>query len=214
MSVRERTFIYRFIHIKNLPILLERGGLYAPLHEPSDGLVYKTIHNAEIQAERKVKPIPCAPGGKIHDYVPFYFCIRSPMLYVINKGGVEGYSEGQEPLIYLVTTAQVVAESGIPFVFSDGHGIAYYTDWFCDLADLGKVDWDVIRATYWFDTNEDGDRKRRRQAEFLIHHFCPWSLILGIAVMNVKIKEKVEKIIERFPRKMHREITVSREWYY
>jgi len=214
MSVLEKTCIYRLIHVENLPIVLQREGLHAPLHEPSDGLVYKTIHNAEIQSHRQVKPLPCGPGGKIHDYVPFYFCIRSPMLYIISKGGVEGYSEGQEPLIYLITTAQMVAENGIPFVFSDGHGIAYYTDWFCDLADLGKVDWDVIKSKYWFDTPEDGDRKRRRQAEFLIYQFCPWSLIMGIAVINVKIKERVERAFARFPSQMHREITVSREWYY
>ena len=214
MQVPNSTYIYRFIHIDNIPVLLRRKGIHAPLHNPDDGLVYKAIHNAEIQTQRQVKPIPCAPGGKIHDYVPFYFCTRSPMLYILSKGGVEGYSEGQEPLIYLVTTAQKVAASAIPFVFSDGHGIALYTDWFCDLADLEKVDWEIIEAKYWFDTPEDGDRKRRRQAEFLIYHFCPWSLVLGIVVINDKMKMQVEKIFARFPSEMHRQVVVRRAWYY
>jgi hypothetical protein len=214
MSVLEETLIYRLVHVANLTILLRRGGLCAPLHEPSDGMVYKKIHNAEIQNHRQVKPIPCRPGGKIHDYVPFYFCTRSPMLYILSKGGVEGYSEGQEPLIYLVTTAQKVAENGIPFVFSDGHGIASFTEWFCDLADLNKIDWEVIQSRYWADTLEDGDRKRRKQAEFLIHRFCPWSLILGIAVLNDKMKNQVEAILTRFPGEMRKKVVIKKDWYY
>ncbi len=117
-------------------------------------------------------------------------------------------------MIYLVTTAQKVAENGVPFVFSDGHGIASFTDWYCDLADLNKIDWEVIQSRYWADTLEDGDRKRRRQAEFLIHRFCPWSLILGIAVLNDKMKKQVEAILARFPGEKRIQVVVKTDWYY
>jgi len=74
------TPIYRFLHVENLETCLRRGKLYAPHWTPNDGLPYKTIHNLDIQKQRKVAPIPCGPGGVIHDYVAFYFGPRSPML--------------------------------------------------------------------------------------------------------------------------------------
>lgn len=38
-----------------------------------------------------------------------------------------------------------------------------------DLSDLDKIDWDVMGSDYWNDTNEDMNRKARRQAEFLVY---------------------------------------------
>jgi hypothetical protein len=56
----------------------------------------------------------------VADYVPFYFAPRSPMLYKLHKGGVPNYTNGQDPLVYLVSSAEAVAASGASFVFSGG----------------------------------------------------------------------------------------------
>ncbi len=144
MPVPKPTPIYRFMHVDNLHICLRRSGLHAPNNTPDDGLEYRTIHNVDIQNQRRIYRIPCGPRGVIHDYVSFYFAQRSPMLLQLQTGQVEGYNEGQEPLIYLVSTAQIVDNAGIDFVFSDGHGIASYTDWFDDLTGLGNVDWKTV----------------------------------------------------------------------
>jgi len=90
------------LHIDNLAVVLQRGGLHAPLHVPVDGLTYRTIHNVDIQNERHVRNISCGPGGTIHDYVPFYLGPLSPMMLQLKTGRVAGYTEGQTPLIYLV----------------------------------------------------------------------------------------------------------------
>jgi len=101
------------------------------------------------------------------------------MLLQLHTGRVTGYTERQDPLIYLVSTAQAVRSSGTGFVFSDGHGIARFTNWFDKLSDLDKVDWDAVYATIWKDTVDDMDRQRRKQAEFLVHQQCAWDLIQG-----------------------------------
>ncbi|UTW68357.1 DUF4433 domain-containing protein [Anaerobacillus sp. HL2] len=44
------------------------------------------------------------------------------------------------------------------------------------------MDWDVMESKYWFDTDDDPDRKRRRQAEFLVLRHFPLELVLGIGV--------------------------------
>jgi len=214
MAVPVPTPIYRFLHVDNLPTCLKRGALYAPNHTPNDGLTYKTIHNEDIQKRRKSQPIRCGPRGVIHDYVSFYFGPRSPMLFQLHTGRVAGYGERQEPLIYLVSTAQAVQTSGAGFVFSDGHGIATFTQWFDNLAGLDKVDWEAVYATIWRDTVEDPDRQRRKQAEFLIYQRCDWSLIQEIGVLNERMKTKVAGMLQGLPQSLGRSVRVRPEWYY
>jgi len=214
MAMPIPTPIFRFIHIDNLHIYLHRGGIYAPKFEPKDGLIFKTNHDVAVQDGRRIEPIPCGPKGFIHDYVPFYFGYLSPMMLKLKTGQVAGYSDGQEPLIYLVSTAQKVKEYGTPFVFSDGHGLAIYTQWFDNLANMDTVDWDMVYQRYWADNLDDFDRQRRKQAEFLIYRFCDWSLIQEIAVFDNSIKSRVRDILSEFPEEMQMAVNVRRGWYY
>lgn len=214
MQVPDPTPIYRLIHVDNLETLLHREALHAPHHTPDDGLPYRTIHDVEIQAQRRTWAIGCGPGGTVHDYVAFYLGPRSPMLYKLNSGGVAGYNEGQEPLIYLVSTVQAVEAAGLDFVFSDGHGIARFTRWYSRVADLGQVDWEAVYARQWADTVDDMDRKRRKQAEFLIHRCCPWALIQEIGVYNSRAKARVEQALARYGETGVKPVKVRREWYY
>lgn len=202
------------MHIDSLRVVLPRGALHAPHFVPDDGLTYLTIHDLEVQQKRRVKVIPCGPGGVIHDYVSFYFGYLSPMLLKLKSGRVPGYNEGQHPLIYLVSSAQAIKKSGRCFVFSDGHGIAAYTSWFDDLGELEKVDWNMVYQRYWKDEINDMDRQRRKQAEFLVHRSCDWSLIDQIVVVDVKMKKRVEDILKMFPGGLHRPVVVHRGWYY
>ena len=214
MNVPTPTPIFRFLHVDNLETCLRRGGLHAPNHTPKNGLPYKTIHNVDVQEQRKVTRIPCGPRGVIHDYVAFYFGYLSPMLLQLKTGRVEGYDDGQDPLIYLVSTAQAVADGGAQFVFSDGHGIAAFTNWYDDLARLDQVDWNMVYQRYWGDNLDDMDRQRRKQAEFLVHRRCDWSLILEIGVLNERMKTRVERILGGFSQGVNRPVNVRRQWYY
>jgi hypothetical protein len=112
MTTPVPTPVYRMIYLANLDTILRRGGMHAPNHVPNDGLPYRTIHNVDIQNERHVRGVPCGPRGTLHDYVPFYFGYLSPMLFQLKTDRVPGYTEGQQPLVYLVSTIQVVTEAG------------------------------------------------------------------------------------------------------
>ena len=208
------TPILRIIHVDNLRAILARGRLHSTNHTPNDGLPYRPIHNTDIQNVRHARPVPCGPGGTIHDYVPFYFGYLSPMLLQLKTGRVAGYNEGKAPLIYLQTTIQLVFAAGLQFVFSDGHGIAAYTEWFEDIADLNRVDWEMVNQRYWTDNVNDMDRQRRKQAEFLIHEFCPWDLIQDITVINAAAKARVETILNDFPADQRKLVNINTGWYY
>jgi hypothetical protein len=200
--------------VDNLDTIIRRGGLHAPNHVPDDGLTYRFCHSAEVQSARAEVPVHLGPGGTIHDYVPFYFGYLSPMMLNLKTGRVEGYNEGQEPLIYLVSSAQAIEEAGIKFVYSDGHGLASYTEWFDDLSELGKVDWSVVYQRYWKGDINDMDRQRKKQAEFLVHRYCPWSLIQEIAVIDTAMQQRVEAVQTAFPEGHRRVVRVDRTWYY
>jgi hypothetical protein len=65
---------------------------------------------------------------------------------------------------------------------------------------------------YWRDTPEDPDRKRRRQAEFLVHQGCPWERIIGIGAMTVEAVERTEAALtgaQHVPPVRRRS-----DWYY
>ena len=208
------TPLLRLIHIDNLAVVLQRGGMHAPNHTPADGLTYRPIHDVSVQQSRSVKTVPLGAGGSIHDYVPFYFGYRSVMLLKLKTGQVQGYTDGQRPLIYLVTSAQRVHQSAIPFVFADGHGLAAFSSWYDDLAQLDQVPWDVVNLQYWNDTTREPDRQRRKQAEFLVHRLCPWDLVEEIAVYDEAVKVQVESVLTASGQPPYPSVQVRRNWYY
>jgi hypothetical protein len=213
-AVPDSIALYRLVHVDTLPTLLARGVLHAPNCTPDDGLPYRTIHNVSVQASRHSSQIRCGPRGTCHDYVPFYFGPLSVMLLNLKTGRVDGYNEGQEPLIYLTTTVQRVLDAGCRFVFSDGHGLAKFTSWYDDLARLDQVDWNLVGARYWLDTLNDNDRQRRKQAEFLVWKWLDWSLIDGIGVLNEQVKADVEAILAQHPSRSHPRVEMRSQWYY
>jgi hypothetical protein len=86
------------------------------------------------------------------------------------------------------------------------------TEFFDDLDYLDAIDWDVMESERWDDTEEDKDRKRRRQAEFLVGNFLHWELIEEIGVVNYTIQSQVENILQNFTDRTP--VRVHKDWYY
>ncbi|VXD10421.1 type II toxin-antitoxin system toxin DNA ADP-ribosyl transferase DarT [Planktothrix paucivesiculata] len=204
--------IYHITDFNNLPSILESRGLMSKNQQFKNSIKYINISHDSIQDRRNRQNVPCGSYGTLHDYVPFYFAPRSPMLYTINRGNVQSYKDGQNSIIHLVVEVDEIIESEIPFVFTDGHAIMEYSDFYTDLNDLRMIDWDVMELTYWHDTDDDPNRKCRRQAEFLIYQFCPWGLIKEIGVINFSMQSQVQKILQNFEQKTP--VWVYPQWYY
>jgi len=206
------TAIYHITHLENLPTILAQGGLWCDRESAQRGLVKIGIAHAHIKERRARRVVPVGAGGTLADYVPFYFAPRSPMLFAIERNQVEGYRGGQSSVLHLAATAQAVAAQGKAIAFTDGHADISFSRFFTDLAHLDKLDWKVMAETYWNDTPSDGDRKRRRQAEFLVHQFFPWQLVTEIGVMNQTVAEQVKAALANAPHVPV--VTVRRGWYY
>ena len=171
------------------------------------GIAHQTIKSRRVQ-----KRVPVAADGTLADYVPFYFTSRSPMLYSIHTGFVEGYSGGQREILHLVSSAEQVAQTDRAWCFTDGHALEWISEFFDDLTDLDKVDWDVIRSWSWRNRPSDFDRKRRKQAELLVHESFCWEWLEGIGVLDNEIAQRVERMLNTAP---HRPtVRVHNDWYY
>ncbi len=205
--------IYHITHKDNLSGIVSMGGVFAQNQMEYESIEYADIAHKRIQDRRTETHVPCGPGGFLHDYVPFYFAPRSPMLYAIKMGNVEGCTTEQTDIIYLVSSAQTIkAEEEIGFVFTDGHGIMALSDFYYELEDLAAIDWQIMKEKYWRDTQEDPDRKRRRQAEFLIYRLMPWNLVEEIGVMN---KRTEREIVDTISTASHRpSVTINSGWYF
>lgn len=201
------TPIYHFTHIDNLSDLLDTGALLCKNEMLRRGGTCRSVAYETIQQQRQNHPVPVPPGGKIHDYVPFYFNSLSPMLYTIKCGNVEGVNP--EQLVFIKSTAQLFEASGNDFVFTDGHGIMALSDYYNDLVDLDKVPWEVINTRYW---NNYPDGKRLRQSEFLAHNKFKWELVELLGVYNTDMKTRVKDMIADLS---HRpKVKIKSNWYF
>jgi hypothetical protein len=206
------TSIYHITHIDNLLNILKEGGLWCDSESARRKLEPVEIAYTRIKERRTRKLVPVPPGGVLAEYIPFYFCNRSPMLYVIHHGYVPVYRDGQKNILHLVSSVEAAARSQTPFVFTDGHAVVDISRYFTDLGDLEQIDWPVIEAWSWHNTTNDNDRERRKQAEFLAHNFFPWKLIQEIGVINLAVRDMVLSLLEKAEHKPV--VSIRRKWYY
>lgn len=165
------------------------------------------IGYGHIKARRMGLPVPCFPGTTVGQYVPFYFCARSIMLYIAHKRNVElDYQQGQEPIVHLVSSIGVARGQNRPCAFSTSNAGGYLADFYTDLEDLDKINWNAVRSRNWQGCKEE------KQAEFLVYEQFDWAGIQGIGVHNRRIKRQVEGLIARGPHQPT--VEVKGQWYY
>ncbi|MBI2790889.1 MAG: DUF4433 domain-containing protein [Gammaproteobacteria bacterium] len=203
-------YLFHITHVTNLEKIIKSNALICRNEAPN----FTDSSHLDVQKKRmEIDKIPSGFSKSLHDYVPFYFAPLSPMLCAIHNGRVP--NKIQEDMIYFVSRVSRVVQNRIPYIFSDGHPITIgLSDFYQDLKDLSELDWELMKAKYWADTEEDGDRKRRRQAEFLLVNSCPLSIISSICV---KDQTKLEYVKEAFMNSTNShtpQFRITEGWYY
>ena len=209
--------IYHITHVSNLPSIISTGGLFSDAEMVTRGGTETVVGMSTIKRRRLEElHVQCHPGTKVGEYVPFYFCPRSVMLYMIYRGNHPelAYHCGQSPVIHLEASLfQVIAwanEQNRRWAFSPSNAGAYYaqTQFQADLDRLADLNWDAIAANDWRDYN----LKEGKQAEFLMQGFFPWHLVERIGVQSEQIWRSV---VGAMSNTTHRpQVQVIREWYY
>ena len=215
MTVPENPKIFHIVHVDHLASIVHDGGLFSDAVMSQRADDFGTKIGMQHIKERRMQALVGGPaGGMVGEYVPFYFCPRSIMLYIMHMSDHPDitYRGGQAPIIHLVSdvakATEWAAATSKPWAFSNTNAGAGYAEFFYDKAHLGELRWDLIRLQDF----RPQQVKDAKQSEFLVKDTYPWELITGIAVYNEATKRQVEAIIKDAK---HRPIVkVYKEWYY
>lgn len=196
----DKIFLFRMTHIDNVPSILENGITHRDSVNANPD--YISIGDVSLIGTRNNKSVSITNGENhgcetaiLGEYIPFYFGVRMPMLYVIQKGG-NFVSQAISPskIVYVVCKLKNLIESGLEYIFSDGHATDNFTNFYdsTKINDIDTIiDFESVKARQWSGENIPLDLKRKKQAEFLIKGDVIPGLITGFGCYNKVSKKKL-----------------------
>ena len=178
----------------------------------------KPIGMEEIKERRLKTSLGSHPGLTVGSCVPFYFCPRPIMLYLLHRRNHPGvaYLGGQEPIVHLVaevhTAVTWAKENKLRWAFTLSNAGSNYFEDRSDLDRLDEIDWVAVKAAKWGGRGVDPLIKEGKQAEFLVERCFSWSLVHGIGVQSDAVGRDV---IGMLPGRGHSpRVKIFPMWYY
>jgi len=202
----EKIFIYHITEVENLPGILSESGLHsdAAMAQKNPAVVIGYDH-IKLRRLKEIR-VTCCDGRFVGEFVPFYFCPRSPMLYTINKGNTGRPAGCQKSIVHLVSTMAAGIATGTAWAVSSGNAGTYHTTFSANPKALDSLDWAAIRAVQW------QGKQHQKAAEFLVADFFPWSAIQGIGCENATTAGTVRALLMDVT---HQPVVVVKtNWYY
>lgn len=207
----DRIFLYRILHRDCLPQVLDRG--FHPKRSRDFVLPPKRIGDVELADKRDSWLLKTPDAGTIGEHVAFYFAGHSPMLYKIKTGyGVP--KEDQRDIVYICIKLETIAALGPPYLFTDGQANTRRTIEYTELSELDKLDWNVIPMRIWKDVEEDRDRERKKQAEFLFKGPVPVTVFQGIYTFDAERRLDVMGLLDERDLNIPVRVDTGRNLYY
>jgi ssDNA thymidine ADP-ribosyltransferase, DarT len=206
--------IYHILHVDRLPSVLGSGGLLPDTQMNGQNGFGTTIGMHELKAHRITRPVEGHDGLTVGGCVPFYFCSKSFMLYVIHKANHPNlaYRGGQRPIVHLEADMREVVNwannQGRRWAFTLGNASANYAEFRSNLDQIQEVNWAAVHGTD-FSTPATKDAK---QSEFLLEGGFPWGLIQRIGVIDQIIARQVFDALEGVAHRPR--VEILRAWYY
>lgn len=198
--------ISHITHIDNLNSIVAHSKLWSDAKRIELKLNSENIGYSHIKQRRLSRPVTVAAGGTIGQYVPFNFCPRSVMLFVISKGH-EDFSGGQGEIIHLISDVESIRESNTNCFFTDIHADLDYAEQIEDFDRISELNLQkIVKEQYWQDFKEE------KQAEFLAFESVKWETIQQIGVISEDIKIRVDQLLLGAAHKP--EVSVKPKWYY
>jgi hypothetical protein len=201
-----KTHLYHITDLSNLPSILTNGGLLSDCALVD--VAHQVIGYPNIKQRRMTQyRVPCCENRFVGEFVPFYFCPRSPMLYTVNLGNTGRPSGCQTSVVHLVTNVAMALKQGRPIAISDGNAGAGYATFRNDLAaidDPTHLRWADIKTNQW------QGKMHFKQAEFLVADRFDWNAIVYVGCHNANVAAQVAKLLpQNGPN-----VGAQPSWYY
>ncbi len=218
MPVPTEPKIYHIVHVDRLPSIIKDGFLWCDAKITQGAYSGTTIGKDTIKQQRLKNPLQSYKYLCVGDCVPFNFCPRSTMLYIIYMANLPElpYRGGQEPIVHLEADLHEAVEWANQnqrrwaFTLSNA-GSRFFEDR-CDLAQLDEINWNAVQAKHWSGDGISMSVKEGKQAEFLIEREFPWDLISRIGVRSHNTYNQVNEALKA-ARRMP-QVGVLPSWYY
>ncbi|MCY4260364.1 MAG: DUF4433 domain-containing protein [Rhodobacteraceae bacterium] len=215
MPVPANPKIYHIVHVDRLPSIIQDGHLMCDAEVSRCARPGTGIGMSKIKMRRlKELILPSHPELHIGDCVPFFFCPRPVMLYVIHRGDHSElpYAGGQNPIVHLEADLhQTVAwanEHGLRWAFTLSNAGSYHFQDRRDLSQLDEINWSAVQTDDW----SRPDDKEGKQAEFLIENQFPWSLVMRIGAYSARTRQHVLAALESATH--NPDVQIIPGWYY
>lgn len=213
MAVPAQPKVYHIVHVDRLASIVADDCLCCDAEIVRRAPPGTTIGMSGIKQRRLAElTLSSHPDLNVGDCVPFYFCPRSVMLYLIHQGNHPdlSYRGRQGPIIHLEADLHAVVawanqhRRRWAFTLSNA-GSRFFEDR-CDLAHLTEIDWNAVEATDWRQCKEG------KQAEFLLEDSFPWQLVERIGVQS---RASFQQVANALPASGHRPpVEIRADWYY
>lgn len=213
MTVPAHPKIYHIVHWDKLAAIVADGCLWCDAEIARREPAGTTIGMNTIKQRRMTElTLTSHPQLYVGHCVPFYFCPRSVMLYLINQANhIElAYRGGQRPIVHLeadlYTVVYWATANGRRWAFTLSNAGSRFFEDRADLNQLNEVNWDAVQARDWSNC-KDG-----KQAEFLIEQSFPWELVERIGIHSEREYRSVSGAISGAAHKPP--IEIKQDWYY
>lgn len=206
--------IYHIVNVDRLPSIIAHGRLLCDSEIVKLQLPGTTIGMGSIKARRLQLPVKCYANAVVGDFVPFYFCPRSVMLYVIHCANNPEltYKGGQGSIVHLEADLHTVLQwanaNNHSWAFSGSNAGATYAQFWKDAAEFNQLNWQHIAATQW----AQADIKEAKQAEFLMYNHFPWHLVERIGTHSLAVFNAVMSSLAQASHKPA--VQIMPAWYY
>jgi hypothetical protein len=215
----EHPKIYHILHVDRLPSVVADGCLWSDAEMVARGSSGTGIGMSKIK-QRRLRELLVfkRPPLFVGECVPFYFCPRSVMLYVISRRNhLElAYTGGQEHIVHLEAdlqrTTQWAEQKGLRWAFTSSNAGARYSEFHTNLDELDRLDWSAINAGKWGGPGVPDSLMEKKQAELLIESRFPWNLVDRIGVISGSVGGIALNAMGTVTHRPH--VEVHREWYY
>ena len=146
MTVPAKPKIYHIVHVDRLPSIIADGCLWCDAEIVRRTPAGTSIGMNKIK-QRRLNELTLASHPDLHvgDCVPFYFCPRSIMLYLIYRANHEEltYRGGQRPIVHLQADLHASVawadQQGRSWAFTLSNAGSYYFEDRCDLEQLDEI---------------------------------------------------------------------------
>lgn len=209
-----RPKIYHIVNVDRLPSIIGTGALLSDSEIINLKLPGTTIGMGSIKERRHGLPVKCYSNANVGEFVPFYFCPRSVMLFVIHcQNSPElTYKGGQGPIVHLECDLLRVIDAlnsvQRSWAFSASNAGAAYTQFWRDTAKLDQLEWDHIAARQW----REPHIKEAKQSEFLVYKRFSWHLVDRVGVQN---RSTYNEAVRALGASQHKpSIIIEPNWYY